>query len=264
MIINLNDTDVNRLIWETPTMSHGIGLFETILLVRGKPIFLKEHLKRLNQSLDFLGIEGQITLNMLKKELLEIDSNILHQVLKIIVYGHMKDGYLQIIVTPYPYTDQKMSDGLAVKLTTSIQATTNPLNYHKTINYLERRLLLQGLKEEGFDEGIRINQFDRITEGTKTNVFIFNGIHWLTPPLTEGILDGICRQWLMETLRSKGEVVAEAPIAVEDFNKSELTVVTNSLIGCAHVSTNHPKPLSQLLLIHSLSKDYRGGFYGCT
>ncbi len=264
MIIHLNDIDANRLIWETSTMSHGIGLFETILLVRGKPIFLNEHLNRLNQSLDFLGVEGQVTLNSVKQELLGIDSNILHQVLKIIVYCHMKDGYLQLIVTPDPYSDQKLFDGLAVKLTTSIQTTTNPLNYHKTINYLERRLLLQGLKEEGFDEGIRINQFDRISEGTKTNVFIFNGVHWLTPPLTEGILDGICRQWLVESLRSKGEVVEEAPITEDDFKKSELTVVTNSLIGCAHVSTNHPKPSSQLLLIHSLSKDYRGGFYGCT
>lgn len=264
MIIHLNDTNAWQLICETATMAHGVGLFETILLVRGKPIFLREHLDRLNHSLSFLGVEGEITLDALQTGLLAIDSNISHQVLKIIVYCHMKNGYMQIIVSPDVYSEHKIACGMRIRLTQSIQPTTNPLNVHKTTNYLERRLLMQLLQKEGFDEGVRINEFGRISEGTKTNVFIFNGTHWVTPPLTEGLLGGISRQWLIQSFRSKDIEIMEEPITVADFEQAPLIVLTNSLIGCTHVNRDHPKPSQQLELINSLSQGYRGGFYGCT
>ena len=44
--------------------SFGLGLFETILLYKGKPVFLDEHLARINKSI----IDLELNIEKLKKE----------------------------------------------------------------------------------------------------------------------------------------------------------------------------------------------------
>ena len=66
--------------------SFGLGLFETILLYKGKAVFLDEHLARINQSI----VDLNLNIEKLKKEevlyyLKSNKSDLEHEVLKIVL-----------------------------------------------------------------------------------------------------------------------------------------------------------------------------------
>jgi len=66
--------------------SFGLGLFETILLYKGKPIFLDEHLVRINQSIIDLGLNiDKLEKNEVYQYLETNKSELEHEVLKIVL-----------------------------------------------------------------------------------------------------------------------------------------------------------------------------------
>ena len=66
--------------------SFGLGLFETILLYKEKPIFLDEHLARINQSIIDLGLNiDKLEKDEVYRYLETNKSELEHEVLKIVL-----------------------------------------------------------------------------------------------------------------------------------------------------------------------------------
>lgn len=52
----------------------------------------------------------------------------------------------------------------------------------------------------GYDEAIMLNLAGHVAEGTTSNVFLRRGEEWITPPVTDDILEGITRAQVIELL----------------------------------------------------------------
>lgn len=76
---------------------YGLGAFETVAIYKGKAVFLEEHIKRLNETLDFLGLRNILQVNDVEKHINKY--GMISGALKIIVSE--KNVYYKIKRNPY-------------------------------------------------------------------------------------------------------------------------------------------------------------------
>ena len=107
----------------------------------------------------------------------------------------------------------------------------DPMLYHKTT---DRELYREAFKEavnQGFDDVLFMNQRGEVTEGAISNVFIEMGGIWVTPPVECGLLAGVNRRHLLETL----EHVEERVLYAEDLRRADAVYLSNAVRGLRKV-----------------------------
>jgi branched-chain amino acid aminotransferase len=82
-------------------------------------------------------------------------------------------------------------------------------------NYLNGQLSLLEARANGFVEGIMLDSFGFVSEGTGENVFVVRDGVVHTPPVSSGILGGITRDSVLHIARDLGHEVKEQPIPRE-------------------------------------------------
>ena len=158
----------------------GLGAFETISVVDGRPIFLDRHLRRLEDAARFLdlgmpaerGIDRITVLEYLRKWMSEHDYRDRS--------GHMRRCALKIMLTQEnvffsmrdnPYTPDIYERGFAMDISNVRRNETSPFVYHKTMNYGDCILEKRRSGKAGMDERIFLNTKGQICEGTVSNIF---------------------------------------------------------------------------------------------
>jgi len=107
----------------------------------------------------------------------------------------------------------------------------DPMLYHKTTH---RLLYAEAFKEavnQGFDDVLFMNQRGEVTEGAISNVFIERDGRWLTPPVECGLLAGVYRRHLLETL----EHMEERVLYAEDLRQAAAVYLSNAARGLRKV-----------------------------
>lgn len=98
----------------------------------------------------------------------------------------------------------------------------------KSLNYLNHILARMEANRAGVDEAILLNDQGRVAEGSADNLFVVRGGALLTPPSTEGALEGITRNFVIE-LAERGEItVRETPLAPYDLYTAEECFLTGT------------------------------------
>jgi para-aminobenzoate synthetase/4-amino-4-deoxychorismate lyase len=108
----------------------------------------------------------------------------------------------------------------------------DPMLYHKTTH---RPLYAEAFKEavdKGFDDVLFMNQRGEVTEGAISNIFIEKDGRWLTPSVECGLLAGVYRRHLLETLPR----VEERVIYVGDLRTAEAVHLCNAVRGLRRVT----------------------------
>lgn len=104
----------------------------------------------------------------------------------------------------------------------------------KTGNYLNNLLALREAKARGADEVLLLNLRGAVTEASTRNVFFVKGIELVTPPLSDGILEGVTRGMLLELVQNEGDFTAHElsvfPEDFSDFSECFLTSTTQDLV----------------------------------
>lgn len=198
----------------------GLGAFETIAVVEGRPVFLREHLERLKGTTDFLGISRQVE----EGEVLEYLAA--HPGfcggLKIAVSGKNKIFLMRDNI----YTEEVYARGFRAEISPVRRNETSPLTYHKTMNYGDCILEKRRASQAGVDERIFLNTRGEISEGTVSNVFFVKGGKLFTPELSCGLLPGILRGYVLSRYGAE-----ETRIRPEELEEYEECFLTNSLMG---------------------------------
>lgn len=105
------------------------------------------------------------------------------------------------------------------------------LLYHKT----DRRRLYDGTRRRaerrGFREVVFRNLRGEVTEGSFTNLFVRAGERWHTPPVSCGLLPGVCRAELLERLEGAEERV----LRPSDLAAADSVWLCNSVRGMKRV-----------------------------
>ncbi len=244
------------------TLHCGIGLFESILGVDKRLIFLDEHLDRMERSI------RQLKLRRLNYSRYRV-SRILHRavdrhpakVKKIKLL--MTQGYSSLwpgnrpgpkaitIVVDYQlsFTNQSL---LVSPMTVH---TGDPMRGNKTLNFMTEWLSQDAAIEQGYDQGIIVNQHGHVAETGSANLFMVKDSQLFTPSLESGGLPGIIRSEIIRLAKVNGIPCHETEIGPDRLISAEEVFTTSSFklvwpvvrIKLDGVHKYRPGPLSRAL-----------------
>ena len=186
---------------------YGDGVFETLLVRKGKFFRWDQHLERLQRSAAFLRIPLPCSAVELLAEATEL-----------VARNKITEGTLRLQVSrgvgPRGYAPPESAEPLVVMtaqplnpaenrpwgLITSSRriAATDPLVGHKTCNRLIHVLAAMEACDRGADEALLLNTESHVAEGSTSNVFWIQDGVVCTPPLAAGALPGITRAAVLE------------------------------------------------------------------
>lgn len=230
----------------------GDGVFDTMLAIEGNPIYAEEHHERLLRHAATLNINAAYKFN----DLTSIHQNILarnnlqhsHAVINTIISrGPAQRGLtppqtpnIQLVIRAAEAPQAISSLNLIISKNTR-RNEGSPLSQIKSFNYGDNILCAIESQQKDADDAIILNNKDNITCTTIGNIFICNGNNLITPPLSDGTLDGILRTKILHHFSVK-----ERSITTETLLNSSGVYVTNSVRGAVPVysinGTNMPEP----------------------
>ena len=99
--------------------------------------------------------------------------------------------------------------------------------YHKTTRRQFYEEAYRRAQEAGYDEILFVNERGEMTEGSRTNLFMQHGGRWYTPPITSGLLGGVYRRHLLQTLPGAEERV----VLPDDITSASGVYLCNAVHG---------------------------------
>jgi len=236
----LVDWDAAQVHVLTHALHYGTGVFEGIRCYEtpdGPAIFrLREHMERFEMSARMLLMDLDFSVDEMiaaVKETVRVNklSSCYIRPLAFRGYGIMgidpTEAPINVIVAAWPWGaylgDEALNKGMAVGVSSWRQRTinANPPAIKATANYLNSSLARVEANRHGYAEAILLNEAGLVCEGTGENVFIVKKGVILTPPISDGILEGLTRDSLMTIARDKGYTVVEQSLVRTDLYSAD-------------------------------------------
>jgi len=243
----------------------GDGVFETIALDEGRPLCLDRHLRRLAGGCRRLGIPVP-AFATLEEECGRISEGAKRAVLKLMVtrgvsgrgYAPDADASPTRIVARHPwprYAADVRRDGVAVRMCRTRLGRNPCLAGIKHLNRLEQVLARMEENPARCDEGLMLDDRDRVIEGIMSNVFALRDGRLCTPDLSECGVAGIMRECVLEASKQlTGHAAQVVEMSAGDFFSADECFLTNSLIGIWPIRVLEGKPLRPGPVTYQLQK----------
>ncbi len=220
---------------------YGDGVFEGIRFYNGQPFRLAAHLARLFDSAAAIGLVVPYS-----------DQALTNAVYETISAYRRPQGYLRLVVTrgvgalginpagcragvfmiadELVFSDASVRErGARVVIAATRRLPADGLDPRiKSLNYLNHILARMEAGNAGADEAILLNQQGRVTEGTTDNVFIVKSGVLMTPPVTDGALDGITRNMVLALAHELGITARETSLAPFDLYTADECFLTGT------------------------------------
>ena len=222
----------------------GRGVFETIL-VKKKPIFLKEHIERLNRGIKTLHLGEEVLIDDIINIIDKYSIN--NCVLKIAV----SEKNIVLEVRNNKYKSGDYLKGFALKISRINRNSNSKLSYIKSLNYLENIIEKEDAIKSGYDEVIFLNEKGFVAEGSMSNIFVVKEEKIYTPNIENGLLPGVVRKFIVQEFD-----VIEKEITVEDLFDADELFITNSLLGIMGVSKLEDKVFTESKITISVREKY--------
>jgi len=225
-------------------VQYGDGLFETVKIKAGTPLYWDRHLARLRTSCERLKIPCDFQL--LEAEVGQVLSSIESHsqnshILKVIVTrGSGGRGYapppivsatriVQLHSFPDSYARNAI-DGIRAQQCRHPVSRNSALAGMKHLNRLDQVMASTELSDS-VAEGLMCDDEKHLIEGIKTNIFMVFERKVVTPALTEAGVAGIMREVLLEYLFNQGRPVEERPVHIGELGSASELFVCNSVLG---------------------------------
>ena len=211
---------------------YGYGVFETINVGSGKPVFFQEHMERLKKSALLLGLDFEDKSaqaladceRLIKKN--QMDKGGLRVTLS---KGTKKDAII-ITARENHYGDESFKQGVGICISDYARNEQSLLVSIKSNNYLENLLILNDSKKRGFNEAAFFNTKGYLAEGTMSNIFFIKDQKVYTPSKDNGLLPGIVRDKVIALLGKHKIAVEEGCYTRETLMNADEIFITNSLM----------------------------------
>ena len=198
-------------------------LFESILW-QGGYLWLEEHLDRIGSSASVFSFPcnkstATLILTQLEEELRHLGTRFKVK-LTLSFQGEFTVSYEHV---------ELLNPCVPLRLCLAVERTnsSHPFLYHKTTKReLYNRSYSLG-REKGYDEVLFMNEREELTEGAISNLFIRQGHHFFTPPVSSGLLNGIFRQYFLVTRT----FAQEKTLTLPDLLSADTIYTANSVRG---------------------------------
>lgn len=203
------------------------SIYEVIRVISGIPLFLEDHIERLQLSATSLDSELQVVMpNIISdiKKLIKIN-NYPEKNIKLLVFNLEKDtpDYIMCFIkSSYPTPEQYLH-GVQTILVHAERSNPNA----KIINNELREMINEQLAENNAYEALLVNNRGEITEGSRSNLFfVVQGKIYTAH--TQDVLIGITRKYIIEACSNLNLEVIEQPIPFSMLDYAEGAFITGT------------------------------------
>ena len=220
------------------SLHYGSGVFEGIRCYEGEGkshVFrLMDHMERLVRSCQIAQIPLEYSAADLADATIELikKNNLPACYIRPIVYrgyGTMgvdpTDATVEVVIAVWPWGAylgvDALENGISVGVSSWRQRSVNaiPPAMKSTASYMNSILAKLEAKAHGYAEAVMLNEQGYVCEGTGENLFIVRDGIISTPPISDGVLEGITRDtvlWLADDL--------EIPVVEESLTRADLYI----------------------------------------
>lgn len=233
--------------------AYGFGVYENIRAVRGRALFLNDHLERLMLSARVIGLEhtfGTGSIAAWVEELLKkIEAEACN--LKVLLIGGKDQGGATLFIVPLAplFPDKRLYQHGAKALTVRHERY---LPQAKTLNMLPSFLAYRTAKDAGCYDALFVDHAGCITEGTRTNFFTIKDRTILSPP-EKDILEGVTLKHVLAVGSEHGFAIEHRPIPLKDittFDGAFLTSTSSKIMPLSQIDAatlSIPAALGELM-----------------
>jgi 4-amino-4-deoxychorismate lyase len=240
-MILINGEEIDKVSVNDRGFQYGDGLFETLEVINGQPVFLEQHLLRLSAGCSRLNIPSPDT-KQLTDECGFVCQQAKQAVLKIIITrGTGGRGYRQpetirpirvISLHPLPeYLSNFAEQGINARFCDTRLGLNPALAGIKHLNRLEQVMARAEWDNTSIQEGIMLDINNHIIEGTMSNLFYVKDDIIYTALLVLSGVAGVMRG-IIKTLAIKHNLaLIEHDYGKEALLAADEAFVCNSIIG---------------------------------
>ena len=271
-MINFNGTivtDDTNILTQNRGFLYGDAVFETIKIIDGRILFLEDHYFRLMSSMRVVRMEipMNFTMEYMEEQILStVKATNLIDASRVRITVCRNDGgyYLPISnevsflihVSPIDlplYSFEKSS--YEVDLFKDFYVTKQLLSSIKTTNRILNITASIFAHENGFDNCLLLNDSKNVVEAIQGNIFMVVGNKLITPPVSEGCLNGVMRKQVLSLAKkiSTLEVVEEV-ISPFDLQKADEVFITNVIKGIQPITKYRKKEFKKVIANELLIK----------
>lgn len=261
-MINFNGTIVSTdtgLLTQNRAFLFGDAVFETVKIVNAKILFLEDHYFRIMSSMRVVRMEipMNFTMEYFEEQILALATakNASRSArARITVYRNDGGYYLpQNNTVSFLINVESMDNTLypinqgeyVVDLYTDFYVARQLLSSIKTTNKIINVTASIYASENGLDNCLLLNDSKNVIEALQGNIFMLKGNTLITPPVSEGCLNGVMRRQVLALARKIEYLdVTEETISPFDLQKSDELFITNVIKGIQPITKYRKKEFS--------------------
>lgn len=253
---NGNITSEANLLIGNRGFLYGDSVFETVKILDGKILFLEDHYFRLMSAMRIVRMEipMNFTMEYFEEQLLSlaaVENLSASSRARISVYRNEggfylpKDNNVSFLVTVQPLENSVYrieKEEYEVELYKDFVVAKHLLSTIKSSN---RMINVTGsifADENGYDNCLLINDDKNVIEALNGNLFMLMGNKLITPPISEGCLNGVMRKQILALAKKIETIeVEETSISPFDLQKADELFITNVIRGIQPITKYRKK-----------------------
>jgi branched-chain amino acid aminotransferase len=258
-MINFNGniaTENDNVLTQNRAFLYGDGVFETLKIINNKILFLEDHYFRLMASMRVVRMEipMDFTMEFFEEQVLKlVQENGISASARARITVFRNDGGLYlpktnevsylINATPLDNTSYALNAAeYEVDLYKDFYVTKQLLSSIKTTNKMINVTGSIFAYENGLANCLLVNDTKNVVEGLQGNLFMLTGKKLITPPISEGCLNGIMRKQILALAKKlEGIEVVEEIISPFDLQKADELFLTNVITGIQPITKYRKK-----------------------
>jgi branched-subunit amino acid aminotransferase/4-amino-4-deoxychorismate lyase len=243
-------------------LTHGLGLFETILAIDGSPALLDRHLARMITSCDRLGWGNPLPKNLRAAIVHQLAAANLHQgrarVRLAISAGSGQLACPRIGPDHLVWITVSRTENPPASITLCKAPFDHPshsfLAGMKSASYADNLLALNHARQRDFDDAVFFNEKKLICETTTSNIFgvTDNTLHY--PPDDTGCLPGITRALIIELAEKNTIRTSATSLNENDLMACDEVFITSAIRGAVRVARYESTEFAQTTITDKLRK----------
>lgn len=248
---------------------YGDGIFETLKVVNGKILFSEEHYFRLMASMRIvrMKIPMDFTLEFFENQVISLtDVLSISNSARVRITVFRNEGGLYLpdqntisyVIEATSLSSKKYEitqDNFEVDLFKDSFVSAQLLSTLKTTSKILNVTASIFAKENDLNTCLLLNDKKNVVEAIAGNLFMLSGNKLITPPISEGCLNGIMRKQIIKVMKDFPEIeFSEAIISPFDLQKADELFVTNVIQGIQPITKYRKKEFKTTFSAQLLDK----------
>ncbi|MHC0442300.1 aminotransferase class IV [Flavobacterium sp. 3-210] len=259
---NGNVTQEENILTQNRAFLYGDGVFETVKILNNKILFLEDHYFRLMASMRVVRMEipMNFTMEYFEEQILKLvqEKNISNSAraritvyrndgglylpktneVSFLIHAMPLEGTLYVVNTTEYEVDLYKDFYVTKQLLSSIKTTNKMINVTGSVF----------AHENGLANCILVNDTKNVVEALQGNLFMLTGKKLITPPISEGCLNGIMRKQILAIAKKiEGIEISEEIISPFDLQKADELFLTNVIMGIQPITKYRKKDFTSNL-----------------